>query len=43
MIADADINRFLSLILVDGAWYLSLQKQKVDALFKTSKECHALV
>jgi hypothetical protein len=43
MVAYAYSNRFLSLILVDGSWYLSLQKQKVDVLFKTSKKYHALV
>ena len=43
MIADAYSNRFLSLILVDGSWYFSLQKQIVNVLFKTSKKCHAFV
>jgi hypothetical protein len=40
MIADADGNRFLSLVLVNGSRDLSLQIQKVDVLFKTANECH---
>ena len=40
MIADAHGHRFLSLILVNGSWYLALQIQKVDMVFKTADKRH---